>query len=534
MKRAAFSLLVLLFLGASCSPQGEPSASPSPGSSPPSPSPQAEASPPPSPSPFEKVAYDPAECPTDAIRGITLQVSCGYLTVPEDRSASTTRAIRLLVVRVVPDEPASDDPMFALGLDYPWISNYPGVAPLATRVHREVIMPAMRGDGRSEPRLVCTEIEDLATAELPLGDDPAQVVDLAPRPAFMAAVRACHDRLTGAGVNLAAYNLAESAADVEDLRVALGFESVNLLTLGTMSRVAFEVMRRYPDHIRAAVFDTPSIPGVDMFTEAILGTRASLETIAADCLAEARCDAAYPDLAAAMAQAMTRLAAEPFVHPHPIRPVLLDDVVTLRWLRTAMAAGQVAETPSYIESLAGGLTVDDVMARTATFPILSLGYAEGAPYDVSPGSWEGDWSHGLQFSIACHDQLPFVDRDTLLEVTADEPWYRRAFLESPFVEICERWDVGVGDSSTNEPVQSAIPSLLLVGRYDPFAIPAIVEEHTGGLSARWLVELPHAHNVLGYDDGCARSIRNAWIDNPATAPDTACVTSLPGPMFLVP
>lgn len=74
-------------------------------------------------------------------------------------------------------------------------------------------------------------------------------------------------------------------------------------TLGTFSRVAFEVMRREPDHVRSVVLDTPSLPQVDMFTEAIVGTRASLSVLSATCRADSRCDESYPDLESTMATA---------------------------------------------------------------------------------------------------------------------------------------------------------------------------------------------------------------------------------------
>ena len=536
MNRVGISLMVLVMIGASCSPQSLTTESPAPGTAPlPSESPGVPPpTPPASPDLFEEVAYEPADCPADAVRDITLDVSCGYLTVPEDRSASTTRAIQLLIIRVLPDEPPSPDPIIALGFDIPWTTNYPGVAPLATRVHRELIMPAMRGSGRADPSLVCTEIDELAKTHDPLGDDPTMIVDRAPRDDFMAAVQACRDRLVAADVNLAAYNLAESAADIEDLRVALGFESFNLISFGTISRVSFEVMRRYPEHLRSVVFDSPTVPQVDMFTEAILGTRAALEAVSAKCEGNDACDAAYPDFGAAMATAMERLAAQPLATGGFTYPVLLDDVGTLRWIRTGLAGHFINEVPGIIHNVASGFAADIVAAELNRWPILSLGYSEGASYDVSPGSFEGDWSHGLQYSIACREQLPFVDRDALVALTSDEPWYRRAYLDSPFGEICERWDVGIGDGSVNQPVTSSIPALLLVGSFDPFAAPTIVREHTASLATSWLVELPYGHNVLGFDDRCAFTIRNAWVDAPTSPPDTSCVADIPAWSFRLP
>ena len=62
------------------------------------------------------------------------------------------------------------------------------------------------------------------------------------------------------GVDLGAYNLREVAADAEDLRIALGIERWNLRGLGSGSRIAFEILRRYGEHVRAVWLDSPEIP----------------------------------------------------------------------------------------------------------------------------------------------------------------------------------------------------------------------------------------------------------------------------------
>jgi len=542
MKRAIVSLIVLLIVGSACS-SPSPTTSPAPGTmpaaseSPDVPSP----TPPGTPEVFEKVKYEPADCPQDAVGRIGPGVTCGYLTVPENRTAAPSRPIRLLVVRVSPGEAPSPDPMIALGLDIPWTTNYPGVAPLARRVHREVIMLAQRGSGRSDPSLVCTELEDLADVRLPPEmDDPDAIVDFASKDAFLAAVKACHDRLVGEGVDLAAYNLVESAADVEDLRAALGIEEFNLITLGTASRIAFEVMRRHPEHLRSAVFDSPSVPQADMFTEAIVGTHASLRALSAECRRDPNCAAAYPDLEAALATAMARLAATPIRATINERDVLLDEVTVVRWMRTALASKEFGRVPEAIQLFADEANTvppSTAASNLLSWPILSHGYVgEGAPTDVSPGSWDGDFSHGLLYSIACHDQLPLVDRENVVEATKNEPWYREAYLDSPFQEICELWNVGSGDGSVSEPVVSSIPTLLLVGPFDPFGVADLVREAANSLDTSWVVEIPaHSHNVLGYDnDPCPLAIRNAWVDAPTSAPDPSCVNEIPPVFFPLP
>ena len=80
----------------------------------------------------------------------------------------------------------------------------------------------------------------------------------------------------------------------------------------------------------------------------------------------------------------------------------------------------------------------------------------------------------------------------------------------------------------------SIPTLLLVGQFDPFGVSALVREAARSLDTSWVVEFPLSHNVLGYEDECPREIRNAWVDAQTSAPDTSCVETIPPVFFPIP
>jgi pimeloyl-ACP methyl ester carboxylesterase len=77
---------------------------------------------------------------------------------------------------------------------------------------------------------------------------------------FTRAIRACRDRLTTAGIDLAAYNSAESAADLEALRRALGYRQWNLFALSADGVLGLTYMRLFPGGIRSAVVDSGQSP----------------------------------------------------------------------------------------------------------------------------------------------------------------------------------------------------------------------------------------------------------------------------------
>ena len=65
------------------------------------------------------------------------------------------------------------------------------------------------------------------------------------------------ERLVGEEINLAAYNSPASAADLNDLRLALGYKEWNLYGRSYGGRLALTVMRDYPTGIRSVILDSP-------------------------------------------------------------------------------------------------------------------------------------------------------------------------------------------------------------------------------------------------------------------------------------
>ena len=76
-----------------------------------------------------------AACPDDVSAVIVADVTCGYLTVPENRERpGSEHTVNLLVTRVQPREPPTKEPMFVAGTDLGSGLDYGGIAPLAGRV----------------------------------------------------------------------------------------------------------------------------------------------------------------------------------------------------------------------------------------------------------------------------------------------------------------------------------------------------------------------------------------------------------------
>ena len=115
--------------------------------------------------------------------------------------------------------------------------------------NRDMIFVDARGTGLSQPRLGCPEFDALAVAAFP--NAPS-------RAAYLASVRQCRDRLRADGVDLDAYDSAANAEDLDELRVALGYDRWNVLGISNGGLATLTLMRLHPEGIRSVVLDSPT------------------------------------------------------------------------------------------------------------------------------------------------------------------------------------------------------------------------------------------------------------------------------------
>lgn len=239
--------------------------------------------------------FAPAACPFDVPED--QQVECGYLTVPEDRSQPDGKTIDLAVAIVrSPNPTPAADPIIYLegGPGGSALSGIEGWYDTGLGEFRDIILIDQRGTGYSEPFLGCPDDLDIS--------EDADDLEFA---------TACRDELVSRGVNLAAYNSAASAADINDLRLALGYEKVNLYGISYGTRLAMTIMRDYPEGLRSVVLDSAYPPQVDGYNEQAVNAGRAFGLLFADCAANAACNAAYPDLENVFYETVDKLNANP-------------------------------------------------------------------------------------------------------------------------------------------------------------------------------------------------------------------------------
>jgi hypothetical protein len=146
----------------------------------------------------------------------------------------------------------------------------------------------------------------------------------------------------------------------------------------------------------------------------------------------------------------------------------------------------------------------------------------------------------MAFSVDCVEEVPFNNAQAIQSALNTFPHLAkhsiapRGFLTTAAVlEICAAWDVQPAGAVENEPVHSDIPTLILAGEFDPTTPTAWSRLAASTLSRSYYYEFPGAsHGVTTITHVCPRQIRNAFLDNPAEAPDTRCMAEMRGRSFV--
>lgn len=216
---------------------------------------------------------------------------CGTLVVPENRSAPSSRLIAIPVIRVRALNANPAEPIF-------FFQGGPGSSNLTFNKldgmieNHDFVLVGYRGvDGSVS--LDCPEIAD-AVRNSPTDD----MLGDAALKSYGEAGKRCAARLQDEGADLAGYSMVEVIEDMENVRVALGYDRINLLgeSYGTRVELIYEWM--HPESLHRVVMVAANPPG--HFQWKAEDVDAQLEDYAKLCAQDAKCGARSDDLIASM------------------------------------------------------------------------------------------------------------------------------------------------------------------------------------------------------------------------------------------
>jgi pimeloyl-ACP methyl ester carboxylesterase len=468
--------------------------------------------------PYQPV-FNPAPCAFPIPSGY--RVYCGYLVVPENRAKPDSALIQLhvAVFQSFTEGPEPDPVVHLAGgpgsssLDVVGYLFGQGLDAVLNR--RDFIFFDQRGTGYSQPRLDCPERNALTPTLLSgtLSDDQQFQ-------AIMDAFHQCRDRLTSQGIDLSAYNSATSAADVNDLRLALGYNQLTLYGDSYGTRLALTVMRDYPGAVRSVVLDSTYPLEVNLYTALAPNAERAFNVLFDDCAADPTCNTSYPNLGAVFYNLVDQLNASP--------------------VRVSISVNG----SNYQVSLTGDLLID-VLFGGLYNPVVTA-YMPKMIYQIQNGEYsilrnrlslyfDTSSALGMGTSVQCAEEVPFNSAEDVYSAAQGvQPEIAAFFPQSVqyLFTICQDWTGIAPNPRENQAVTSNIPTLILAGEFDPITPPDWGRMTAVHLANSYFYEFRGNGHWVTRSSRCALSITLAFLDNPAATPDASCLGSQGGLQFV--
>ena len=436
---------------------------------------------------------------------------CGYLVVKEKRAAKNNKTIQLPVIILKSENPDSKKSPILRTLGGPgasslrligsrrfsaWLKNY------------DLIIFEQRGTKYAKPALDCPEVStaNINSAKNNFDAKMSRIDEVN-------AAKICYERLIAQGIDLSAYNSAESAADIEDLRRVLGFEKINLWGISYSARLMQNVMREYPKGIRSVVLESTLPVEVNYDEVGVDGIVYALNRVFKNCKADAECAAAYPNLENEFYETVAKLNKEPLF-------AKLKDGTSGKDFEIKLDGNDFATwIIDYLLSDSAQAIINAPLAIHSTYQGKYQSFERYANEKVSPSNY----SLGMRYSVWCSEELPFENRQ---KIDAQSFLYPRlkGYEVMSLPDICSVWKVAKAKPIENKPVKSAIPTFVIAAEYDAYTPPAWGKSVAGNLKNSYFVEIPWAGHGPAFSTSCLLDLIGDFFNDTKKAPDSsACV-----------
>lgn len=461
------------------------------------------------PAPTLGEAWQAVSCDTLGVAPEVAAVAdCGTLTVPENRASSSDKTIQLAVVRVRSTAANPGAPVvlstggpgsngLAFAADPSFLSSYAGIL-----ADRDWIFFSQRGTEFAQPHLTCPEFDNVQVdAALNKWSDEDR------RAKQLAAMQSCYDGFIAQGVDFAAYNSNENAADVADIKQALGYDKIIYYGQSYGTLLGQFVLRNHPEILEAVILDGIVPAGAIRWSD-VTDIPGAFQRVFAACTADAACVATYPDAENVLAEVFAALEADPQAVTVNLgtgtKELLVDGTLAMNGLFLQL----------YISGGYGMLPTLVYQMRDHDYS--SLG--QSLPLFLTPGRN----ARLMHFAIACSDD-PVT---SLVEVKTENvaPMYRDLVIDDAnlYIANCPLLKVAHMPDSSDQLVTSTVPALLLQGGLDPATPVSGGNTVQSGLSTNYNVIFPTGTHIQGHSP-CGVAIMDAFMTDPLTAPDTSCI-----------
>ena len=429
-------------------------------------------------------------------------IRCGTIAVPENRNDPNSRQIDLaFLVLKARKSGAKKDPIV-------YLTGGPGGATLVQletwkniplRRERDFVLVDQRGTGYSAAMCsnLGTELMSILAEDYNLEEEAR---------ALAIAAADCKQALVNSDVDQAGYNTIQNAADLDDLRKALGYKKWNLFGGSYGSRLALAYMRDFPENTRSATISAIFPPQANLYEKFITNFDRSLSLMFDACEVDGRCNRRYPNIRSTYFEVLQNLEKEPFEFSWGGEPFVLNAqdmlMLTHQLLYARQTYGQIPSLVMAIKEQNEEVLQEAVQTLSGRAQLINF---------------------AMNWSVNAFDEISFNNGDDMRKDLEANPKLKPGpafFMTDP--DIVAGWHQNRAPAYVNEPVVSEIPTFLANGNMDPITPPANAREALKTLKNGYYAEFPSdGHSVFS---ACYLGLVQRFLDNPDKELNVDCAS----------
>jgi pimeloyl-ACP methyl ester carboxylesterase len=384
-----------------------------------------------------------------------LILKTGYLVVPENRNKPGGKKVKIpfFFVRRPDQDPRKNITLYTTGgPGYSTTANIDSISyNSGFLTYGGFIAFDQRGTKRAKPCLDCTDVASALKRSYREGKDKDSLM--------LEAVRQCRTRFVRQGIDLSAYNTVESADDMNDLRVALNIDSLNLVGISYSGGLMLTMASRHPEGVRTLILNSP-LPGYVNFEEhALFNINEALEQVFTNCEKDSS-DLCYKDIRMRFREYFTSITGKKFSINYKEKDSTKS--ILINYTKNELLDAVVRRLNSGQVSTVAKVILD-----------LTENHHEQYIKEVLDDYFKGDpaISLGMRYSVYCTEQIAYADPKLERRQTDVLPWLAGYTFNNVDHQICECWKVKPEPQSAKQPLYSSIPALVSAGDIDPDCRP---------------------------------------------------------------
>jgi pimeloyl-ACP methyl ester carboxylesterase len=303
--------------------------------------------------------------------------------------------------------------------------------------------------------------------------------------------------------------------DLDDVRAALGYDTINVYGISYGAQAALQYLRQYPARVRSMVLVGVATPAGKQPLTFARAAHHAMGMVIADCAADAACRAAFPDLERDFQAVLAAFDTGPvaFELPNP---------ATKTAERVSMSRGVFVERLRLmLYDLESASRVPLVIHRAARGDWVS--FATRSPTGVTAGV------SAMYLTVTCSETMARITDADIVRESRDT--FVGEYRTRTHVRACAEWPRADIPSGYYEPVTGAAPVLMLSGELDAATPPHLAAAAARSLPNSRQVVIRNAAHAYWYP--CMQGIVAEFIGKRSAVDlNLACLQQLQRPPFV--